>query len=638
MASFEEKIQTPSKTIVILSPLICRKYMNYRTTLVSVVLAIHCVMLAYSAARHSPTFNEIGHLPAGLSHLKHGSFELYRVNPPMPRMVSAISLYFQEYNVNWIHHNNSPTGRSEILVGIDFAEANGEHVFELYTWGRWFVIPFTLLGGLCCFLWANELFGWLAGFFALLLWCFSPSILGHGALIMPDVPSAATGLASSYSFWHWLRSPTWPKTITAGLLLGIAELTKFTLLIFYVIYPLLWIIQIAHERSAEKMIICKQSLKLLFIFFISVYVINFGYGFRGSFTPIGNYTFVSSVLSGANSGDTPQPGNVFRGSEIHSVMLPFPIDYIQGLDRQKADFDSDSWSYMNGKWKLGGWHCFYLLAFLIKTPIGLIAIYSMTVIAIMRKRSYRSDLVTELCIALPVVSIGLLISSQTAFSIHPRYALPILPFLFVWTSRITRSIQFDELWTSIISLFLFAWFLLSSLMIFPHSLSYFNEFVGGPKNGSKYLIDSAIAWGQDIIYLKEWCEIHPEARPLRIASFGWIDPQIAGIEYSLPPLGLCDPRGSDNKTSDAIGPLPGWYIIDVNHLRGTFWDAPTGNGKWRHFLSEFEQKREDFSYFSEFEPVDHIAYSYFVYNISLDQANRYRVRWGLPTVESAGIP
>ena len=35
----------------------------------------------------------------------------------------------------------------------------------------------------------------------------------------------------------------------------------------------------------------------------------------------------------------------------------------------------------------------------------------------------------------------------------------------------------------------------SSLAIYPHSLSYFNELAGGPTKGHYHLIDSNIDWG-----------------------------------------------------------------------------------------------------------------------------------------------
>lgn len=51
---------------------------------------------------------------------------------------------------------------------------------------------------------------------------------------------------------------------------------------------------------------------------------------------------------------------------------------------------------------------------------------------------------------------------------------------------------------------LFTWFVTSSLWIYPHSLSYFNETVEGPLNGPKHLLGSNVDWGQDVLYLRQW--------------------------------------------------------------------------------------------------------------------------------------
>jgi hypothetical protein len=50
----------------------------------------------------------------------------------------------------------------------------------------------------------------------------------------------------------------------------------------------------------------------------------------------------------------------------------------------------------------------------------------------------------------------------------------------------------------------FCWFLVSSLCIYPHSLSYFNESIGGPLNGPKHLLGSNVDWGQDLRYVFWW--------------------------------------------------------------------------------------------------------------------------------------
>ena len=36
-------------------------------------------------------------------------------------------------------------------------------------------------------------------------------------------------------------------------------------------------------------------------------------------------------------------------------------------------------------------------------------------------------------------------------------------------------------------------------------------------NGPAHLLDSNIDWGQDLLYLKDWLDKHPQARPLGLA-------------------------------------------------------------------------------------------------------------------------
>ena len=40
------------------------------------------------------------------------------------------------------------------------------------------------------------------------------------------------------------------------------------------------------------------------------------------------------------------------------------------------------------------------------------------------------------------------------------------------------------------------WAVVSSLAVFPHSVSYFNEPAGGPENAAAHLIDASVDWGQ----------------------------------------------------------------------------------------------------------------------------------------------
>ena len=89
------------------------------------LLLAHAVLLGHLAACHSPAFNEIGHVPAGLCHWMYGRFELYRVNPPLPRMVATLPLLLCDVKTDWSNYIPGPLSRDEILMGIRFAEVNG---------------------------------------------------------------------------------------------------------------------------------------------------------------------------------------------------------------------------------------------------------------------------------------------------------------------------------------------------------------------------------------------------------------------------------------------------------------------------------------------------------------------------------
>ena len=47
------------------------------------LLTIHVALLAWGGWMQSPTFDEVGHIGAGVSLWHFGRFELYRVNPPL---------------------------------------------------------------------------------------------------------------------------------------------------------------------------------------------------------------------------------------------------------------------------------------------------------------------------------------------------------------------------------------------------------------------------------------------------------------------------------------------------------------------------------------------------------------------------
>ena len=173
-------------------------------------------------------------------------------------MVAALPVMIAGYEEDWSGFYEGPGARPVFEMGVDFIAANGERSYGLFTIARWACIPFSWLGAIICYLWARDLFGRPAGIMACFIWCFSPNILGHAALITADVHATSLGIAACYTFWRWLKKPTWTQAALTGCVLGLAELAKTTLILLYPLWPLLWM---AYRWPDRHRMICQDWVR-----------------------------------------------------------------------------------------------------------------------------------------------------------------------------------------------------------------------------------------------------------------------------------------------------------------------------------------------------------------------------------------
>lgn len=346
--------------------------------------------------------------------------------------------------------------------------------------------------------------------------------------------------------------------------------------------------------------IFQQFRQLLSLLLISVFIINFGYGFEGSLIPLKDFEFVSRAMCGETkwnheTGFTPT-GNRFRGTWAGQIPVPLPANYILGIDAQKKDFEIGRDSYFFGEWSKEGWYSYYLIGLAIKEPLGFWIMFVMACVFASLAKSYRTNTCYEMLLIVPTLTILLLISSQTKLNHHLRYAIPILPFLFIFTCRLGKSSK-NRIFVFSLSFILLIWCLVSSLCYYPHSQAYFNNVIGSPANAPKYLLGSNIDWGQNLFYLEWWCEKHPEVEKVKVAY-----EEVYPLELSkVPSTGV--PPVND--------PQPGWYALSVNYIY---------------------DREKQYRYFLNFEPVAMAGYSIYIYHVSLEEANWVRREMGLPEI------
>jgi hypothetical protein len=475
-------------------------------------------------------------------------------------------------------------------------------------------------------MWATQLYGQRGGWIAFLLWCFEPLILGHGCLLTMDVPGAAMGLLAMYVFWRWIQRRTWCRAGAVGLMAGLALLTKFTWVILPPICVVIWGVTLFNADDRRQL--GRQTLQVLVAAAICLVVINLGYGFDRSGIPLGSYVFISDVLSGgARDGGNPTWGTVWG-----TLPIPLPSAWLSGLYVQKYDFEFNWRCYLDGAWKEGGWWYFYVLGLVYKLPLGTLALITTATLGpIARKHplNWRDELI-PLVTAIAVV---VLASLQTKFTLHVRYVIPALPFLFIWCARvlrdgsrgdshelrhsrpipnaISRPAQIGSRrshllaglsWPMIVTGACLIWNCGSALRTHPHCLSYFNELARQP-NGSlanpPRLLDSNLDWGQDLLLLRDWIRRNAQDEPLFLAHFGYIDPRLFGLEFEpLPKL-----------TKGNAELPPGIYAVSVNYLFGHRFHSPDGKGTFE-FISG-----ERVAPLRTLKPIDFIGQSMWIYRV-----------------------
>lgn len=546
--------------------------------LVVPILVLHTGMLAWGAFRHSPTVDEPAYLASGISHWEFYRFDLYRVSPPLVRLVAALPVRMANPEYDWSRFQGSPGLRTEHGVGSSFLLANGKRSFWLITLGRWACIPFSLLGAYACYRWSMELFGQSSAVTALLIWCFSPNILAHGQLLTPDIGVTALSLATCYAFWRWSQNPTWLRSFVSGGTLGLAVLAKTNAV---ALFPALVVGISLHAISAKQLRNGRTVARAFVAFVVSLYVINLGYGFAGSCRQLGDYEFFSETLGADDKS------NRFQGTILESAPVPLPTPFLEGIDLQRRDFENSNGAmktYLRGQWYDHSWWWYYFYVIGVKVPIGTwgLVLIGGTRALLLNSQQRRADCLCYLMI--PGAALFALACSQTGFGHSLRYVLPAFPFAFVLASAaMCRTI---DKWQRYLSEASLTWMLASSFFVFPHSLSYFNELAGGPRNGHFHLLDGNFEWGQDVLYAREWIESHPEKWPVYTACWGHLPLKDMGLTLEEPDLG-----------SEPSIP-PGWYLISVNYLRG-----------------EYRLRRPELARFRLHKETDRVTYTLYVYRI-----------------------
>jgi hypothetical protein len=238
--------------------------------------------------------------------------------------------------------------------------------------------------------------------------------------------------------------------------------------------------------------------------------------------------------------------------------------------------------YLLGKFASEAWWYYFPVAFAVKVPVAISALLGLAIVA-PGQRPWRLGWL--LGIPLAVYFVIACIWLEIVLGI--RYVLPIFPLLFVFIA--TQLVPLGVGWRRNSVGALCAWLAIASLWIHPHYLAYFNEIAGGPSRGHRTLLDSNVDWGQDLTTLSEYLAERGNP-PLWLAYFGVEKPENHGLRSQ--PLKGCRP-------------VTGLVAISANVREGLY----------RPYGGFGSPKPGCYDWLKPYQPVAHVGYSIFVYEI-----------------------
>ena len=438
--------------------------------------------------------------------------------------------------------------------------------------GRYATIAFALLLALYVLKWSYELYGRNGALLSLSLYVFDPNLLAHGQLVTADLPAALMTTMALYHFWHYLKLGGKQRAFFSAVTLGLSQLAKYSCVYLYPIFLAIAAIYCRFTPASEMAKpsrshsltwnLRRWSIVTVFFAVVSIVTMNLGFAFDRIGTPLSGYSLKDPFFKKLQA--TPIVGN---------LPLPLPVPYLQGLDLVKFEERIlQSWGsiYMAGHLRvnhhdgtLHGFPGYYFYAALFKVPIAKQIIFLVALFGYFSRRvqpAARALRREEVFLLLPILVYWVYFNFFFSAQVGIRYVLPVFALATIFCGRFLAAPESKlRRYAAVI---LVIWAAASTLSYYPHFISYFNEFVPDRKLAYRHLADSNLDWRGNEWYLTEYIRRHP------------------GV--------IVDPRK----------PQAGRIVVAVNALVGV--NRPPEEYRWL---------REHFT------PVDHIAYSYLVYDV-----------------------
>ncbi|MEU6196309.1 phospholipid carrier-dependent glycosyltransferase [Streptomyces sp. NPDC047061] len=430
------------------------------------LLAQMAAAMVTTAVQQTPTIDEPVYVATATDYLHEHRLRYNTEHPPLGKLLIMAGIAVADP-----HYDPSYKG-DQGQVGQHLLYASGNDPWRVMLWARLPVIVLTLLFGLVAFAFAREVLGTAAGLLALALYCFSPDVIAHGSLATLDVPSAGFVLTAAWLVWRARRRPRLYLPL-AGAALGASVATKMSALPAVPVLMALAVVSVWGARPGRALRVLSAAAVVAVTAVAVVWL---------------SYLAVDPRLRPLSAEPVPAVHGL-RG--LLTDLMPFPQAYRDGMRMQFALEDYPWQGYLFGHLYTGSRWYYLPAALLVKTPLGMLALWAAGAVALVAVRRLRRA--APYLLLPPAVLLASAMTGSRDFG--TRYAVFMPMFLAVGGAAV---LTVRRRWARPVGGALVLFVAVSSLHTFPFYLPYANEAFGGPAKTHRWLHDSNVDWGQDL--------------------------------------------------------------------------------------------------------------------------------------------
>ena len=468
------------------------------------LLALFVLQSLWFIGTQSLTYDEPGHIIAGLEAWQHGRFQMWTDHPPLGRY--------------WL---TLPIARAHVEITQEQLP-RGYRVTAMQPgpeWLAWHTRPMNMLLGVALgiTLWfaTRRLFSEGAANVALGLFAFTPSLIAHFSVTTTDGIGSLFVFLTAFQLIVWRRNPGARQTLLMGLVLGGLLLSKlYTPPELLLAFVLMLVLRRDSGWNGWRELNWKPALAALAIALLTFWA---GYLFHISHVKVGDGQVVATFPN------RPEKIRPTKSTARLSIFLPAG-EYWEGLREVAISNRRGRPAWFLGRiYPAGGIRLYYPVAVALKWPTILLALFLASLVLGVRKTSTQpGDLLIVNLFPLLILALAV----QSRFNIGERHILPLYPFALLIAGGIWEHARKHR---AAIAVLVLALILNAAdvLRYAPDYLAYFNIFVK-PENSWRLLTDSNLDWGQGLIALRNYEQQHP-GETLHLAYFGSVDPGLYGV-------------------------------------------------------------------------------------------------------------